>query len=287
MRFHLCLFFFWCAPFLAGAQTDYFLPFSLQASLGENAPVAGLAERCPATGSMYSVSRPCLAATAFGHSAFIKENGHYGISSSTSHGKNTWSLHYGFKGYSLLNKQEAGLGYGRNLLPGLGAGIFLAYQATNRIEGRTRGRWLEIGLSAAFKRGIWSVAFDARQPVTLLSSSSRTKEWNRALSLHLGTGCNLYKGLHLGLDLYKDLRYSLQGGLSLACLLRTSNKAENTFIVHVQAKIHPTAYEIGFAHAGRRIQTRISVAYQHPVGWETCIGITLKHLFPKNRADEK
>lgn len=279
------LLFISCALFLAlaasavNAQNDYLLPFALQASLGKEVPYSGLTEQAPALYALYPKQAAALALGAFCRSAFIKENGHYGISASFGKGKNDWNFHYGYQGYSVFHKQQAGFSYGRNLLPGLGLGLFTACRVDSRIENRPGEIGLDIGLSAAFKRGIWAVAFEGGQCVPL--RSHQKKEWNQALFLRIGTACRLYKNLHFGVDLYKDLRYPLQGGISFAYAIETARSEAPPFLIYAQARINPAAYKIGFAYTGKRLQAEISFSYQNPVGFETCVGVTVKHLFSK------
>lgn len=261
------------------AQNDYLLPFALQASLGKEVPYTGLSGQAPALSALYPQETAVLALGAFCRSAFIKENGHYGISASFAKGKNDWRINYGYQGYSVWHRQQTGFSYGRNLLPGLGLGLFAACRVDSRIENRPGEIWLDIGLSAAFKRGIWALAFEGGQGVPL--RSHQKKEWNQALFLRIGTACRLYKTLHFGIDLYKDLRYPLQGGISFSYGVETARSETPPFLIYAQARIHPAAYKIGFAYTGRRIQAEISFAYQNPVGFETCVGVTVKHLFSK------
>ncbi len=277
------LLFISCALVLAAsavnAQSDYLLPFALQASLGKDMPYAERSGQAPALYALYSNQAAALSLGAFCRSAFIKENGHYGLSASFKKGKDNWHFHYGYQGFAAWHKQQAGFGYGRNLLPGLGLGLFTACRIDSRIENRPGEIWLDIGLSAAFKRGIWALAFEGGQGVPL--RTYQKKEWNQALFLRIGAACNLYKNLHFGIDLYKDLRYPLQGGISFSYAIETARSDTPPFLVYAQARINPSAYKIGFAYTGRRLQAEISFAYQNPVGFETCVGVTVKHLFSK------
>lgn len=273
-----CLFFFVGTVVSVSAQNDYLFPFSLQASIGENPSYppdlsGGLAARC----ALYPKNIAELALGVLCHSAFIKENGLYGLGSAYGKGKDNWRLSYSYQGYSAWHRQQIALEYSRNILPGLGLGIFTACRTTNRIEDRKAGILLDIGLSFAFKRGIWAAAFEAGQCVPL--RSHQKKEWNHALFLRIGTACNLYKNLHVGIDFYKDLRYPLQGGISFSYAVETARSKPPPFLIYAQARINPAAYKIGFAYTGRRIHAEISVAYQHPIGFETCVGIAVKHLF--------
>ena len=276
------LLFISCALALAAsavnAQSDYLLPFALQASLGKDT-YAERSGQAPALYALYSNQAAALSLGAFCRSAFIKENGHYGLSASFKKGKDNWHFHYGYQGFAAWHKQQAGFGYGRNLLPGLGLGLFTACRIDSRIENRPGEIWLDIGLSAAFKRGIWALAFEGGQGVPL--RTYQKKEWNQALFLRIGAACNLYKNLHFGIDLYKDLRYPLQGGISFSYAIETARSDTPPFLVYAQARINPSAYKIGFAYTGRRLQAEISFAYQNPVGFETCVGVTVKHLFSK------
>ncbi|MCM1042207.1 MAG: hypothetical protein NC396_07265 [Bacteroides sp.] len=268
-------------PLPLPAQDDCLLPFSLQASLGKSPPHSALSGIYPALGSMYPQQTPQLAYGAYCRSAFIKENGHSGLSVQAGNNKDCWNLLYDYHGYRVLHRQQIGLSYGRNLLSGLGIGLFSALRLSNPIEDRKAEMLLDIGLSAAFKRGIWAVAFDARQSVPLRSHLK--KEWNHALCLRVGAGCNIYRNLHIGLDIYKDLRYPLQGGLSFAYAIETPRSREQRFIVYAQARVNPAAYKLGLAYTGRRVQAGISASYQNPVGFETCVEITVHHLFaPKS-----
>lgn len=259
------------------AQNDYLLPFALQASLGKEVPYAELSGQNPALSALYSQKAAALALGAFCRNAFIKENGHYGISASFGKGKDDWHFHYGYQGFAAWHKQQAGLSYGRNLLPGLGLGLFTACRINSPVENRSGEIWLDIGLSAAFKRGIWALAFEGGQGVPL--RSYQKKEWNQALFLRVGAACRIYRNLHFGIDLYKDLRYALQGGISFAYAIATARSETPPFLIYAQTRINPSAYKIGFAYTGRRLQAEISFAYQNPVGFETCVGVTVKHLF--------
>ncbi len=262
--FFFPLFFLLPALFAQG-QEDFLLPFSLQASLSDKPPVSGISARYPAIPALFPEAAGSFAGI-YTHYGFIKENGIYGLGICLQKNKNAWSLHYNYQGFSLWNRQQASFGYARHLLPGLAIGASLGYQTGNRIENRKRESLLELNLSAAFKTGIWAISLDFRQPVALYSLQK--KEWNRALSLHMGLGCNLFTHLHAGLDLYKDLRYPLQGGLSFGYTIKA------LFFLYAQARINPSAYKIGLAFTGKRLHTEIAFAYQHPLGFESTVGIT-------------
>ena len=261
------------------AQSDYLLPFALQASIANKLPYTEPSGTATTFDALYPKNSAALALGAFCRSAFIKENGHYGIGASFAKGKDNWSFRYNYQGYPAWHRQQIGLGYGRNILPGLGLGIFTACRTANRIEDRQSEVLLDIGLSAAFKRGIWSLGFEGGQCVPL--RSYQKKEWNHALFLRIGTACNIYKNLHIGIDLYKDLRYALQGGISFSYAIETARSQAPPFLVYAQARINPAAYKIGFAYTGRRIQAEISIAYHNPIGFETCAGVVVKHIFSR------
>lgn len=261
------------------AQNDYLLPFALQASVGKESSLSGLCGLSPTSYSLNTQEQALVVAGAFSHTAFIKENGLHGLSVLAGKDKNYWSAHYSYQGYAALHRQKAALGYARNLFPGFGLGVSMAYGNGNAIENRKATHGLQIGLSAIFKRGIWAVAFQAEQDLNL--SAQKEKIWNRALFMRLGVGCRLYKNLHFGIDLYKDLRYALQGGLALSYQIEA--RAKPMFAVYAQARINPYTYKLGFAYTGKRIQAGISLSYQHPVGLSSCIGIALQHLFPEKR----
>lgn len=281
MKLHFLsgLFFLALLNLRAGAQNDYLLPFALQASIGKDASLSGLSGACSAPYSHTSQKQTLLMAGAFSRTAFIKENGLHGLSVLAGKDKNYWNAHYSYQGYAVLHRQKAAIGYARNLFPGFGLGLSMAYENGNAIENRKATHGLQIGLSAIFKRGIWAVAFQAEQDLNL--SAQKEKIWNRALFMRLGVGCNLYKNLHFGIDLYKDLRYALQGGLSLAYQIEA--RAKPMFVVYAQARINPYSYKLGLTYTGKRIQAGISLSYQHPVGLSSSIGITLQHMFAQKR----
>lgn len=279
MRFTTFLFFLASCLWLR-AQSDYLLPFSLQASLGRER-MSRLSNESPALDAMYAAPSAQLALSSFCRYAYIKENAHYGLAASLSKGKNHWNFFYDYKGFSLLHQQRAGLAYGRNLLPGLGIGFQTAYRIGNRIEDREPEKRLDIGLSAAFQKDIWSVAVSAHQPLVLHAAQKR--EWNDALSLHLAGGCRLHKNLHLGLDVYKDLRYPLQGGIGLAWLLKPPQNDRHRFVLYAQARVNPSACKLGLAYLSPHMEVHLGFAYQNPIGFETCASLTLKHTFSKTR----
>lgn len=251
----------------AQGQEDFLLPFSLQASLANRPAVSGISTRYPAIPALFPEAAGSFAGT-YARYGFIKENGIYGLGACLQKNKNAWYLHYNYQGFSLWNRQQAGFGYARHLLPGLAIGASFGYQTGNRIENRKRESLLELNLSAAFKTGIWAIGIDFRQPVALYSLQK--KAWNRALSLRMGIGCMPFKHLHAGLDLYKDLRYPLQGGLSFGYTIK------QMFLLYAQARINPAAYKMGLAFTGKRLHTEIALAYQHPLGFESTVGITWK-----------
>ena len=253
-------------PDLRG-QEDFLLPFSLQASLSESPPVSGALPLYPALPALFPEAYGSFAGI-YTHYGFIKENGTYGIGACLQKNKNAWLLHYRYQGFSQWNRQKIGFGYARHLRPGLAIGAGIGYHTGNRIENRKRESVLEVNLSAAFKTGIWAIGIDFRQPVVLYSLQK--KEWNRALSLHMGIGCKLFKHLHTGIDIYKDLRYPLQGGLSFAYTIK------QLFLLYAQTCINPVAYKMGLAFTGKRLHAEIALAYQHPLGLESTVGITWK-----------
>ncbi|MDE6494551.1 MAG: hypothetical protein K2L50_08275 [Bacteroidales bacterium] len=248
-------------------QEDFLLPFSLQASLADAPAINGLSTRYPALPALFPESTGSFGG-AFARYGFIKENGTYGLGACLQKSRNAWLFHYLYQGFSLWHRQDAGIGYARHLLPGLAVGASLSYRTGSKIENRKRESLLEINLSTAFKTGIWAIGIDFRQPVALYSLQK--KEWNRALSLHVGIACHIFKQLHAGIDLYKDLRYPLQGGLSFGYTIG------NLFLIYAQARINPSSYKLGLAFTGKRINVEIAAAYQHPLGFESTAGITWK-----------
>lgn len=248
------------------------LPFGLQAAYAGEEPGWLSTAGNPALTMLNPQPQvPFLFAGCLARMGFIKENAVYSLDAGLLHGKNAWTLHYQYKGYPVLNQQQSGLGYARNFLPGFSAGIGIAYLTSNKIEDRARESLLELRFSTAFQHKIWSFNFKARYPVAL--RSEQRKEWNRALSLQIGTAIRVFDQIQIGTDLYKDLRYPLQAGISLGYFFK------ERFLIHGQTRINPLAYQLGFAYTRPALHIEINCGYNPPLGFESSAGVVWKHLF--------
>lgn len=254
------------------AQEGLSLPFGLQAAYaGEEPGWLSTAGNPALTMLNPQPQAPFLFAGCLARMGFIKENAVYSLDAGLLHGKNAWTLHYQYKGYPVLNQQQSGLGYARNFLPGFSAGIGIAYLTSNKIEDRVRESLIELRFSTAFQHKIWSFNFKARYPVVL--RSEQRKEWNRALSLQIGTAIRVFDQIQIGADLYKDLRYPLQAGIALGYLFK------ERFLIYGQTRINPLAYQLGFAYTRPALHIEVNCGYNPPLGFESSAGVVWKHLF--------
>lgn len=261
--------------FMAPAIGNPLIPLSLQASMPQDFLPDVFSSDNLCARMLRIRKEPLIFAGSSVQMGFVKENGRYELGAGIAKKKNLWGIHYGFHGFSLLSRQGAVFSYTRNLIDGLAAGIHAGYDSDSPIEHSPRRHCIRVGLSASYRIRSLSFYFSYRQRVGL--NPGERREWNEAIVLRTGTAWQANR-IRFGLDLEKDIRYKLQGFLSLGYLLK------ERFFFYGQCGVNPVTYRLGFAFLHKSFGIGICSRYQPPLGVEGSIGIVWNRLF-KTKAE--
>ncbi|MDR1974864.1 MAG: hypothetical protein LBQ31_09400 [Bacteroidales bacterium] len=223
----------------------------------------------PALMSQENTHRIYFQAGVFSDMRYIKENTASTAAISLGYKKSSFGLHYSYSGFSVYNEQQMGFSYGQNFGKRWGLGLSASYITHNKIENEKGDRSLNISISTVCKiSSSWKIYSLAEIPVTLYSSQKKTL--SERYYFRIGVGYSVLENLSIGVDIAKDLRYPLQGGVGLSYLLAQH------FFIYASSEIYPFKNMIGIGYISKRWNIEWYGSYQSPLGFTTSVGVAWK-----------